>query len=764
MTKALSVIAAGTLALLLVGMAVPVSSQAMGDHTPVVRITVLETIGVADSHSPARSASALDHGNGSTDAPPKPPPISITVMESIQVGAVPGNSPRPSKNTASPMSTAQSLLTRSSSATHVVETVMFNPLQAADTAPVGHRESLQVADPKVSEAITVSDWPQAVPLVSETAIISDIITSNVADLSFTVSWITNVDTTGQINYGTSPDSLDSTAYDDRGEATEDDTHHVTISSLVANTTYYFDVVSGETTDDNSGAHYQVTTGPGLDFKMPELISGTAYQMDGETPAEGAIIYATIGYSQVLSGLVDENGTWGLNIAPIRTADYQSYYAYSDSDDISLEAQGGGVVGDASQTLTVAEARAGAPAMTLVPNHAPIVENVTASQDSGTGTISIEYDVYEQDEEDTGVEVSFAYWNGSAYVTCTTVTGDGTKAVSTSPTHYTATWDAKTDFDGQYMTTFKIKVLANDGNILGVGDGISESFTLDTQGPAGVAPSSPADGATEVELSPTLTAVEASDSSTPISYYFLIAKDQEFQTGVQEGGWLSTTTWVPSTRLEAPTVDYWWKVRAKDAFGNVTESSAFTFTTLAVVPVDVELVDGWNIIALAAEPIDGYSASTLAEEINDQGGSITQVFWWNAEKGAWDFYMVDIQYGTDFDIEVGYGYLLKNTTPASWTYWGVPLPAGQTAEVSLVDGWNLIALPVEPATSYTASTMAEEINGQGGNITQVFWWNAQKGAWDFYMVDIGYGTDFDIEMGEGYLLKSTRESTWNIPGS
>ncbi len=793
--------------------------------------------------------------------------------------------------------------------------------------------------------------------------ISSITVSDVGASSFTVSWITDVDTTGQINYGASPDSLGSVAYDDREQATEDDTHYVIVTGLDVSITYYFDVISAESTDDNDGSHYEVSTGPGLDFTMPEMISGKVYQMGGETPAEGTIVYVSIGTSQVLSALVDETGTWGLDIAAIRTADYLSYYQHDNSDDISVDAQGG-ADGAYSQTVTVAEAltdAGGAPDMVLVPNYAPTVESVTASQGAGTGTVSIGYDVYDQDEDDPSVEVSFAYWNGTTYVDCTTVTDDGTKTVTTSATSYTATWDASTDFDGQYMTDAKIKVIADDGNVLGAGEGISSEFTLDTEGPTGVACSSPADASTDVDLSPTLTAVEAADLSTPLSYYFVIAKDQDFTTGVQESGWLSSNTWVPSSRLEAPEVDYWWKVKAKDSFGNISEGTAYKLTTLAVVPVDVELVDGWNIVALAVEPAEGYTASTLAADINSQDGNVTQVFWWDAAAGSWDFYLVAISYGPDFNIEVGYGYLLKNTSSSTWTYWGVPMSAEYTgtveprvtnvgygsftvswvtqsaeqgyvnygtslgsldgvayddreqtteddthhvtidgltenikyyyevvsggvtydddgapyevttgpelsftlpemisgttyktggvtaaegaiiyvsigssqtlsilvdetgiwgldiaairtadylsyyqhddedsisavaqgaadgsgsqtatiataedgapamevsiaAQVSLVDGWNLIALPVEPATSYTASTAAAEINTQGGGVTQVFWWDAAAGSWDFYLVTISYGPDFAVELGEGYLLRSTTESTWTIPGS
>ncbi|MDD4875991.1 MAG: fibronectin type III domain-containing protein [Dehalococcoidales bacterium] len=790
--------------------------------------------------------------------------------------------------------------------------------------------------------------------------ISDMNITNVGDRSFTVSWVTNVDTTGQISYGTSSDNLNSTAYDDRGQLTEDDTHHVSVTGLLANTTYYFDVVSAETTDDNNAAHYEVTTGPGLDFKMPDPITGTVYKMDGITAAEGTIIYAYVGTSQVLSGLVDSSGNWGIDIAAIRNADFQSYYTYIAGDYITINAQGS-ADGTGFQSETVTTSRDGAPAVTLIPNYAPAVENVVASQTTGTGTVSIEYDVYDPDEDDTSVEVRFAYLNGTSYVDCSTVTDSGTKTVTSTATHYTASWDAKADFDGHYITDAKIKVIADDGNILGSGEGISGEFILDTEGPTGTVCSAPGNGTIDIELSPNLTAAAVTDTSTPVSYYFTISTDQNFESGVQESGWLSENSWIPSIRLQAPEVDYWWKVNTRDNFGNTSESEAFGFTTLAVIPVDVQLVDGWNIVALAVEPTEGYTASTLAAAINENGGDITQVFWWNAAAGSWDFYLVNMAYGTDFNIEVGYGYLLKNTAPVTWTYWGVPLSAeysasfapqvanvtdrsftvswtspnnevgyikygtsadsldntayddrGQAveddthhvtvsgltaatpyyyeivsggvtynnsndpyemttgpgldfkmpdpitgtayktggviaaegtviyvnignsqllsalvdssgnwgidiaavrtadfqsyyfyttsddinieaqggadgiatnvvtvniakegapavevsiaAEVSLVDGWNLIALPVEPATGYSASTMAGEINNQDGNITQVFWWNAAAGSWDFYLVDMAYGTDFNIDLGEGYLLKSVNASTWAIPGS
>jgi len=38
------------------------------------------------------------------------------------------------------------------------------------------------------------------------------------------------------------------------------------------------------------------------------------------------------------------------------------------------------------------------------------------------------------------------------------------------------------------------------------------------------------------------------------------------------------------------------------------------------------------------------------------------------------------------------------------------------------------------------------------------------GWDFWLVDVQYGTDFNIEPGEGYLLKNGAPATWTIPGN
>ena len=174
-------------------------------------------------------------------------------------------------------------------------------------------------------------------------------TTNVRDISFTVSWVTNVEADGEVHYGTDPANLNQTAYDDRGTGTSDDTHYVTLQGLTPETTYYFDVVSAPTTDDNHGAHYSVTTGPTLGLPPSDTIYGQVFKEDETTLAEGSIVYITLrdtdgsgslGEAAPLSALVDATGYWNTNLGNARMADLNAYFTYSASgDQVKLEAQG-----------------------------------------------------------------------------------------------------------------------------------------------------------------------------------------------------------------------------------------------------------------------------------------------------------------------------------------------------------------------------------------------------------------------------------------
>jgi hypothetical protein len=199
--------------------------------------------------------------------------------------------------------------------------------------------------------------------------------TNVRDRAFSVSWVTDSAETGYVSYGISPGNLNINVYDDRGQTAIAYTHHVTITGLNPGTTYYYEIVSGGVTYNNNGSPYQMTTGPGLEFTLPEMISGRVYRANGPE-AEGTIVYVSIGTSQVLSSLVNDQGAWAMDIAPIRTGDYQRYVVYANDDIISLDAIGG-CDGTASATATIAVARSGELEMMLA----------AATYDNAAGTES-----------------------------------------------------------------------------------------------------------------------------------------------------------------------------------------------------------------------------------------------------------------------------------------------------------------------------------------------------------------------------------------
>ena len=89
--------------------------------------------------------------------------------------------------------------------------------------------------------------------------------SNVRGTEFTVSWITQSIESGQVKYGTRiADYLHwKTVPDDRGQQTVDDIHYVTIKNLIPHINYYYEIVSGDTIDNNNGRYYIVNTGPAL---------------------------------------------------------------------------------------------------------------------------------------------------------------------------------------------------------------------------------------------------------------------------------------------------------------------------------------------------------------------------------------------------------------------------------------------------------------------------------------------------------------------
>ena len=179
--------------------------------------------------------------------------------------------------------------------------------------------------------------------------IGEIAASNIGSNRVTISWITANKEDAQINYGTDC-PFQNMAYDVRDESYKGKTHYVTITGLKADTTYYYDIVSGGVQYDNDGMHYTFTTGPVLE---PAIGSNIVYNQiflnDSKTPAKDVIVdiklkdnntSGTSGESQLCSLLVDDNGYWCINLKNVRTEDLSSYFDYSKNrDSLIVETRG-----------------------------------------------------------------------------------------------------------------------------------------------------------------------------------------------------------------------------------------------------------------------------------------------------------------------------------------------------------------------------------------------------------------------------------------
>lgn len=167
----------------------------------------------------------------------------------------------------------------------------------------------------------------------------DVRITNVTDSSFTVSYTTDSQVSGSINYGKDI-NLGQSVLDDRdkpsGNLNNYNIHFITVKSLSASTKYYFTIISGQETYTTNNLPFEVTTAPPL-IDVPKQNNSAKGQLkltDG-SPAVGALIYITTGDSQVLSTLSDNNGGYLLPLSQLRKSDLSSYYSFLDNSVIKI---------------------------------------------------------------------------------------------------------------------------------------------------------------------------------------------------------------------------------------------------------------------------------------------------------------------------------------------------------------------------------------------------------------------------------------------
>lgn len=168
--------------------------------------------------------------------------------------------------------------------------------------------------------------------------------TNLSDTGFTVSFLTQDKVSGFLAFGKTP-SLGQTAFDDRDEGGKPKnylTHHLTLSGLVASSVYYFKIVSGGKNFDNNGSYYMVALGPAISSLPPKVepAYGTVLGKN-DVPAEGSIVYLSLGEALPLSTLVKPSGNWLISLSQARTADLKNYFlpAPEETEEILVQGEG-----------------------------------------------------------------------------------------------------------------------------------------------------------------------------------------------------------------------------------------------------------------------------------------------------------------------------------------------------------------------------------------------------------------------------------------
>ncbi len=168
-----------------------------------------------------------------------------------------------------------------------------------------------------------------------------ILVTNLTNTGFSVVWRSAEKEEGYVKYGTSKTALNTEVRDYRDgfvSMGQHSSHLVESERLEADTTYYFEVYSGDEVYDNGGEKYSVTTYPLLSTAIPfETKSGQV--INATDPSDWVLVFklidndelGTLGSSGYLSTLPDEEGYWMTTIGDSRSEDGESYFSFSNTD-------------------------------------------------------------------------------------------------------------------------------------------------------------------------------------------------------------------------------------------------------------------------------------------------------------------------------------------------------------------------------------------------------------------------------------------------
>jgi hypothetical protein len=156
-------------------------------------------------------------------------------------------------------------------------------------------------------------------------------------------------------------------------------HLVQLKGLKPNTTYYYQVKSGNQLDNAHGSYYTFTT---ANFGIGQMypIYGQLLEPDGKTSASDRLVYITtqksLDISIPLAAITDARGYWNVNLGDLKTNDGQ-VFDYQVGDEIHIKV--------AATNFEYTDKIIGTPTQNLgshvLPLHANLIDNHIAPAES-----------------------------------------------------------------------------------------------------------------------------------------------------------------------------------------------------------------------------------------------------------------------------------------------------------------------------------------------------------------------------------------------
>lgn len=170
--------------------------------------------------------------------------------------------------------------------------------------------------------------------------------TNISNTSFTISYTTDAENIGAVNFGEDK-TLDQTALDDRDQESglirPHKVHNFTLKNLKPNTRYFFTIIAGENTFLNNNIPYETVTAPTPQITLAPRspIKGAVLLPDGANPKE-FLVYASIDKAEEISSLSKNDGTYELSLDSLLLQDLSYPATVNDQDTIKMTVTNGDI--------------------------------------------------------------------------------------------------------------------------------------------------------------------------------------------------------------------------------------------------------------------------------------------------------------------------------------------------------------------------------------------------------------------------------------